>query len=115
MPLAIFFLLIAISALVGLGVIAWCIRLALIYQWRQVLAILAAGLAAGILLLALAALVLMVLGEKPPAAPVAFLGSIFGVACVWGSFAMAITLGLWPYVKLLILQSRRWADRGKRA
>lgn len=111
MPLAIFLLLLGISAIVGIGVIAWCIRLARIHQWKQVLAILAAGMLGGLLLLALAALLLMILGEKPTAAPAAFVGSIFGVAFVWGSFAMAITLGLWPYVKLLVLQSRRWADR----
>ena len=113
MPLAIFLLLLGISAVVGIGVICWCARLAFIREWKHILSIFAAGFVSGLMLLALVALLLKLLDETPAAASTTLLCSIFTVAFVWGSFAMAITLGFWPFVKQLVFQSRRWADRRK--
>ena len=106
-----FFLLLALSGLLALGVFIWCARLAVFGNWKQSLSILAAGLLAGLVSVGLMILLLAALGETVTALPKETIATIFGLGFSWGSFAMAVSLGLWPFVKRLVYQSRRWADR----
>jgi hypothetical protein len=110
MPLTLFFLLFAVSAVLGLCVLAWCARLARAGNWRHCLLVLAAGLLAGLTVVGLLLLLMATFGENVYT-PRDVLATVFAVGFSSGSFAMAVSLGLWPFVKGFVYQSRRWADR----
>lgn len=103
--------LLALSALVGLGVFFWCARLVLTGKWKQSLSILAVGSLAGLSAVGFLAVLLAVLGEKIAGLPNETVAAIFVMGFAPGSFAMAVSFGLWPFIKQLVYQSRRWADR----
>ena len=75
------------------------------------LSILVAGSLAGLLTVGLLTLLFMTFGEAAIDLSAGTCAAIFVVGFSWGSLSMAISLGLWPFVKGLLYQSRRWADR----
>ena len=106
-----FLLLFGISGLVGLSVVVWCARLALTGKWKQGLSIVVIGSLTGLLAIGLLLLVFIALGGTSSGPPKEAVAAIFFLGFSWGSFATAVSLGLWPIVKRLVYQSRRWADR----
>ena len=106
-----FLLLLALSGLVSLGVFFWCARLVLTGKWKQSLSILVAGALAGLSVVGFLTLLFAVLGETLTGLPKETVAAIFIVGFAPGSFAMAVSFGLWPFIKQLVYQSRRWADR----
>ena len=111
MPLALIFLLFAVSAILGLCVLAWCARLARAGNWRHCLLVLAAGLLAALVAVGLLILHLATFGENVNRTTRDVIAPVFALGFSGGSFAMAVSLGLWPFVKGFVYQSRRWADR----